>query len=34
MQLAQPLVENRYAGGDDRYEQAADSQRELRSKVV
>ena len=34
MQLAQPLVENRYAGGDDRDDEAADRQRVLRSKLV
>ncbi len=34
MQFAQPLVENRYAGGGDGDDKAADSERVLRSEFV
>lgn len=34
MQLAQPLIENCYARGDDHDDKAADSQRVLRSEFV
>ena len=34
MQLPQSLIENRHAGGDERHDESADSERVLRAEMV